>query len=304
MKSSITTAQEGIAEARAETQANKDYNAHVELDKEKKEATEKEYGNLGRAHIAALFPADNPALPELQEMFARKGEQFAREGLTPAEVTSKLAEASTQYKNELATIRNLPGPERLFGKIGNTLLGKSRKPEDVRNTIKTAIAPLLQQGLNDTARAEISSLGYAPEEVESLITDLGEGSKKTLSQMPKISKSLLKEDNRSFAQKNIDYMNGNREYETPEYSPEQREQISNYMVDAFQNDPTANLILLRKAFEEKDVDWDTFKSILDENIHSGKIKLWPDQLKMTQKLDEPPLDNLGKILNKMNLLGK
>ena len=65
-----------------------------------------------------------------------------------------------------------------------------------------------------------------------------------------------------------------------------------------------NLILLRQAYESKNVPWMEYKSTLDRLILEGKLKLNPDQENQTRYLDEPPLDDLGVLLHHINLIGK
>ncbi len=67
------------------------------------------------------------------------------------------------------------------------------------------------------------------------------------------------------------------------------------------SDPSSNLILLRKAYDQKGVQWDEFKDQLNSLILSGEIKLNEDQFKMLNILEQPRLDNLDKILKELHL---
>ena len=61
---------------------------------------------------------------------------------------------------------------------------------------------------------------------------------------------------------------------------------------------------MRKAFEEKGVDWNEFKDALNELELNKEIKLEADQETQRHFLDSPPLSNLGKILKGLNIIGK
>jgi hypothetical protein len=135
--------------------------------------------------------------------------------------------------------------------------------------------------------------GYEVEERESIISDLNENSKKIVSQLPKFSKIPTFRTKFTIP------------YETSmEYTPEDQNLIRSTLEQTLQNDPSTNLILLRKEFENKNIDWNTFKTALDELILEGKIHLNDDQSKHLDDLDQPPLDLLDQLLYKLGFRGK
>ncbi len=79
-------------------------------------------------------------------------------------------------------------------------------------------------------------------------------------------------------------------------------QIQENLSNILTKEPDTNLILLRRAFREKGIEWDQFKDILNTLEREGH-PFNPDQINMLDKLDTPPLDNLGKILHGLRFKG-
>jgi hypothetical protein len=132
----------------------------------------------------------------------------------------------------------------------------------------------------------LSEIGYHPEEREAIVSDLGEGSRKALSNLNQI---------KEFDWKYKDNILENY------YNDNQKEQIHKALIESFKNEPSVNTILLRQAFNEKGVDWREFKDQLDRAIIDGEITLNPDQFNSLNNLDEPPYNQLEKILHKLKL---
>jgi hypothetical protein len=152
---------------------------------------------------------------------------------------------------------------------------------------------LLNEGLYDTARNLLSELGYHPEERESIIASLGEGPKKALAEMPKIE-----------VKKEPSFKKGYLTVDEVPLTGAQQAIIKNNMTKAFKGDRDLNLVLLRKAYEDKGVDWRSFKDTLNEMILDGDVELNDDQFNHLDLMDTPPLNNLDKILHGLNLIGR
>ena len=163
--------------------------------------------------------------------------------------------------------------------------------------------PLLKEGLYDESRNLLNDLGYHTEETEEFIADLGENAVKSLNLLPKIEKNSP-----------VEQEHGKFGYTTPsgkssftsimQYSPEMKEKIENNLHQVLSSDPSTNLILLRKAYENKGVDWEGFKDALNNLILKGSVKLNADQLNFLDKLEEPPLNKLDKILFHFGQIGR
>jgi len=256
------------------------------------EAQTEAYGNLGQEAIGQVMP---DASPELTAIFRGYGEE-EKNKLSPAEARKSLAKKAAQFKNKVSAIENSIGPRRLFSGIVQDISGTGREEEKVNRAMREKLKFLHDQGLFDTERKLLSGLGYYPEEVESLVSNLPENTQKTIAQLPEFKKEYTEKPKLSAA----------RAGKLPKliHKPEDLEKIKGSIENILTSDPNTNLILLRKELEKKNVDWETYKDILDDMVINGKIKLNPDQdLAFTDTLDQPPLTTLGKILKKFNLGG-
>ncbi len=79
------------------------------------------------------------------------------------------------------------------------------------------------------------------------------------------------------------------------YTPQEIELINDTVSDVFTEDPSANIVLVRKALESKGVDWRSYKDALDKGVQTGKIKLNAEQFDQYSQMDEPPIGFLGHI---------
>ena len=292
-----TSFAEGYETAKQINNDRKTYNSEVESDINQQVNSEAIYGEKGQQQLQKVM--ENPT-PEQVALFQRKGEEISRErdpktgrALTEAQINKRLAEEARRYKNQLANIKSsLPAP-RIGQKIKEKFLGADTSWEQRKKDLQVKLKPLLETAQFETARDLLSELGYHPEERESVVTDLGENAKKGIANFPKIEKRVV---------------GGKREhYDIPtipgigpdDYAPEQMESIKTGLQDILNSDPSTNLILLRKALNDKGVDWRGFKDALDDLILEGSIELNNDQFDHIDLLDYPSLDNLDKILYKV-----
>lgn len=264
-----------------------------EQDKLNYKATQEQYGNLAEKALTNVLPS---ATDEQKSIFARKAEEYIDSNISESELKKNLALDAKNFTNRLSRVeKSLPPRNRLGTKIKDALLGTGRESEKVRNSIRLDVQSLLDEGLYDTSRQLLSNAGYYPEEIEGIISELGEGSKKALAELPKMNKI------------SVPLGVFQKKYQNPEekYSPEQLGDISSSMEKAFKEEPSVNLLLLRKSFEDKGVDWRAFKDVFDNLAQEGKIKLAnEDQASFLNNLDEPPLNNLEKILHGIGLRGR
>lgn len=288
-----TTLQQGLELARQEQQDLKSFNQDVEADTKQRVESQRNYGQIAQEKLKNVL--ESPTDEQLA-LFKRKGESLAGQYTSEAEIERELAKEARIFKNSMANISRSIGPRRLGSGIKQDLLGNSRAAEKNRNGIRIKLEPLLKEGLYDTARNLLSELGYYREERENIIADLGEGSKRSLAEFPSISST----------DENI---HATKPYLPPEftgeiYTPEQQELFRENLLKTLSNDNSANLILLRKAYEDKGVNWELFKNTLDDMILNGEVKLNEDQFNMLDDLDQPPLNRLEKILNYIGLIGR
>jgi hypothetical protein len=244
----------------------------------------------GQKSVEALEKVMKGSTDEQQAVIKQKAENYAQMGLTPAEVDKKLALDAKQFANELARVRNSLPPKRLMTRLKQGLLGTGREAEKERVSIQNKLRPLKEQGLYDTARSMLEQQGYGPEERESLLTSLSDTAEKQISQLPKVK--------HFFAESIV----------TPNFMTQANEEeklaFENNLESVLQKDPAANLILLRKKYEDKGYDWRSVKDKIDSLISEDKFTPNEDQWKTLDYLDEPPLNRLDKLLYNLKLVGR
>lgn len=286
-----TTPAEGLQELQAMNADNAESNKLIEQERKERVASQREYGLIAANKLSKVLPE---AGDEEIGYIKKQVEGLAGENASEADIERLAAAEARKYKNMLSKVsQDLPAP-RSFNKPFRNLLGNSKSDEAARRDLRIKVQPLLDAGLYDKARGVLSERGYYPEEREMIITNLGEGSLKALSQFPDYKKLGEPLKLGAFGIPTNDEV----------VSPKQREAFKENLNTALQNDPTANLVLLRKAYEDKGVDWRTFKDYLNESIEEGLFKPNGDQFNQLNNLDQPPLDNLDKIMHNIGIIGR
>ena len=283
--------------AHQQNEANKAHNAGVEGEQETERIAQRDYGNKGESAIANVYPE---ASDEVKAIFRRKGEELASQNKSEAAIDRALAVEARKFANMIANVRESIGPPRSTST--QKLLGTGRDADAVKISLRNKLKPLLDEGLYDTARNELSKLGYHPEERETILADVGEGTRKALAEMPQMKREKTpgKRAGGSFEK---GYYTPPSENLAPMNSA-QKAIFKNSLTKVFENDPSTNLILLRKQYEDKGVDWRSFSEALNDMIYNEEIKLNPDQFAMLDKIDMPPLNELDKILHGAQLIGR
>lgn len=243
--------------------------------------------------LGKVFPE---ATDEHKSILRKKAEEFAQQNLSSAEMDRKLAIEARNFKNKIASVKNSLPAKRAWNRLSQGILGKGRDAEKARDSIRLKLKPFLDEGLYDTARNLLADRGYAPEERESIISNLGELTKKNLASLPDV-KPLASKFFRGYDPENVTY----RAFKN---NPEGQRAFTDNMKEVLKSDPAANLILLRKAYEDKGIDWSSFKDSLDELMINGDFNPNEDQNYAINLLDEPPLDRLDKLFFNLNLQGR
>lgn len=244
-----------------------------------------EYGNkyVEKLHNVIEKPND-----EIISLFEKKGENGFSEGKTEGEISADAAVEARKFKNTIANISKDLNPliQRGFDKS--------------LNSIKNKVQPLLDEGLFDTVRNLLDEGGAYPEQIEKVVSNLGEIPKKTLATLDKQQrpdKSWWESQDLT----DFDIFSTRYQHTKSPYTPEQQDVIKNNVKEVLTKDPAANLILLREAYGDKDVEWDEYKNIIDYLVINGEIKLNEDQFNMLDTLDQPPLSGLEKFLKNLRL---
>lgn len=271
-------------------------------------ALETHYGDIGSKVYQAQF--DEPSL-EIDAMFRKKAEDEGQSGKSEAEIKQSLVKEAIKLKNKIDDVKRAIKSQRPLSRLARKASGKAQSMQKEEEDLRKEIKPLLDAGLYDETRAILSEGGKAPEERESLITSLGEPTKKILNNFPKIQKQVpgKMEPRKKAGLGGFGYITQSaieqKSEENASYTPEQMETINSTIKDIFKSEPKANLLLLRKELENKNVNWEAFKDAIDQGVLEGYIDLSDkDQYDMYSLLKEPPLGDLDKEIYKLGIIGR
>lgn len=264
--------------------ANITHKNNLDLNRKTRQDEKEGYGQRAVEKLSNVL--ENPS-DELKALFEKYGQEDAENSEDIADFDKKTAIRAKKFKNTLSDIERTLPPATNFNKLKHGIWGENREFDKVRDSVRIKLKPLLDQGLYSTARKALAKAGYQLEGIESILTDLSESSKKSVAQLPTVHKQALELGSFGLPTKEG-------------YTPEHLEKVENSIRDVLKNNPSENLILLRKAYEEKGLDWDTYKSILDKMVSSGDLALNDDQEETYDNLNTPAIGGLGKFFHGLN----
>lgn len=247
------------------------------------------FGTQAENILSSVYP---DASPRMLQTFAKKFENAGFESLSPEQIKKRITSEAYKVKNQVNAIRKSLPPPRAFTKIKEAALGTSQSRKNAESKIKKLIDPLLKEGLFEETEQLLMEKGYAPEETANLITSLGQGSRQALADFPEIKKGRFRKaaEEAGFLEERLN---------------ENEQQIfKENLKQALKNDPAANLLLLRRSYEDKGVDWKSFEEALSELQGEGVELNENQQRDFNNYIDQPPLDRLGKFLHGLNLIGR
>ena len=317
-----TSRLEGISEVEQENNLAIQSNERVEAQKQRRQEAEIRAGNLGVSEITPYFegvenekrsvlgsignylfgqgkePVTIP--PEVRAYFKSYGENVAKMGGSEAEINKKITDEAKKFIDDSSNIvETLPDAPRFFKKVGDLFSDTGLPNEDVKIAMRNKLKPFLEKGMYDYARDLLAQKDYDAEERETFIADLSENALKEVSKLPKINNEpKFKKDKGLFGYditvKDLDN----------KYNEQTKELIHNNIRDVLKSDPNTNLILLRKAYEDKGVDWRIFQNSINQLIQNNEFTPNADQSNQDADLSQPPLSNLDSILFGLNLRGR
>ena len=280
---------------------NSEYNTlntmkgNVEADNAKIKNTQDQIGQVYEDKLERLFPG---ASDDLKAWSKRKGEESYEKGKTPAEVETEASAEARVLKNRFHKLEE-----------GIKPLTAARDWSKAKKDIQIKIQPLLDEGLSREVRTTLNSLGLYPEQVEDVMSNIGEHALREIADIPKLERPerTLKNwwDSQKFDMDVLGDPLGKKQVSNAvKRTPEQYEILKEKIGNVFKADPNVNTILLREKLKnEKDIDWDEYKDIVNDLILEKKIKLNPDQENRMNDLEQPPLSGLGKFLKNIRLSG-
>lgn len=272
------------------------YNQGVENERITKQNHQRDYGNQAIASLEKVFPE---ATDEHRALMQKYAEEAASNNVDESSFQREVSKRATKFKNDLTNLIDSFPPPRKFNDLKGGLLGNTRKAEEAKADIRVKLKPLLKEGMFDTARLALKKAGYAPEEREAILTDLSESTSKIISNLPDFNIKTIKH-------KNPDIFSGLPTLEQSKQFPEESLQdVDNSLIQIFKDEPKVNLVLLRKAFEDKKVDWRTFKNQMNKLVLNGDIQLDDDQFnQFNSYIDNPPEGPLDYIMRKLGFGGR
>jgi hypothetical protein len=285
-----------------ENEQNRLYNQNIEKETERRIAAQEKYGQLAETRLKKLIP---DASDEESALFKKKGEDAAAENRSQGDIDRLISKEVSKYKNTLSNIeKNLEAP-RIQNGLKKTLLGTRADMKSVEQDARAAVKPLIDLGLYEKARTMLANAGFYPEERETII--FGDMPKEIKSIVDSISKPEFQKKEPARITSIAGIPTGKSTALPQEYDLKSRvklfENISN--VWGGETNDKINLLQLRKAYEDKGYDWRIFKDAINELVNNGHIILNDDQQNIFNSyLNNPPLNNIEKILHGLGLRGR
>lgn len=265
-------------------------NAEIDAELAQRVEGQQTYGTKAVDYLRKAFPKESDFItPEMEAIFAKKGEEASRSGDSEAEIDRYLANEAKNFRNAVVNVENSISAPRLLDHIGKAFNKNFKNFNEAASDIRQHLEPLLKEGLFDTARNLLSKHGYGPEEREAIIHPLSVQSESILNQLPSVKGFSVFRDRAS----HINPQN-----------------VKDALMQMRQADPNFSLLLARKGFEDKGYDWRDFKNAFDQlinetkNLENNPFPLTDDQKIQSGMLDTPPLSFLENILKGLDLGGR
>lgn len=291
-----TSVSEAYRELKERNDEDKIYNSEVDKELGQRIESQRESGEMAVKKLVKLMPK---ATDEQQAIFRKIGENVRGGSKSEADFDRTIAKEATKFKNTIANIEKDLSAPRLQNRLHRLFLGTDKDFQSAASDLRTKVKPLLDLGLYDTTRNLLDGLGYYPEERESIIQPLTERAQTAINLTPAAKKATRFEKRPGMG---AGIPTGTAQIQ--EYTPADRENIREGLLESFAKEPNSSLVLLRKGFEDKGYDWRLFKDTLNDLVQSESISLNDDQFNQLQYLDQPPLNLLEKILQSLNVQGR
>lgn len=278
------------------------YNAKVEKDILDKQESQRNYGDLAETEIKKVFSktkTDEKGKPvtsldplldsNIISWFRKKGEEISQVGKSEAERKRYLANEAANFKNSIVNVQKDLSAPRLQNAVQRWFNNEYKSFEKSAQDLRTTLKPLLDNGFYDLARNLLEQKGYGLEERDYILNPLNIQAESIISALPK--PSIQRGGGDIFAS----------ESKVSNINPEELKSAILKIKDA---NPNFSLPLVRKALDDKAVDWRQYKDAVNELVASGELELTADQRNQIGYLDKPPLGLLDTILQGLNIIGR
>jgi hypothetical protein len=263
----------------------------IELLKGKRER-EARYGSIGQEIFSKLNPN---ATPQELANFFEESSKLQKPNEQPGEMFKRLAQKATDYKNKVARAEEYAIPENALEKTKAFFRGE--EAQDISEREKLSKRSL--SGLDKLKQREIlRKKHFQPEEIAERISPLSEAVVDRLERFP----SLKPMPKKSSAKRGLPG------FQASEKGLDEEELgfFRNSLSKILQEDPDADLLLLRKGFEKKGVNWREFRDAIDSLQEEGQVDFsnHPEHSQNLELLYTPPRGGLKKILHGLKLIGR
>ncbi len=283
------TVPQALDQIKQQQEENKSHNDLVEKERQQRVVSQQDYGQRAADELLKQIPG---ATSEQQAIFQKYGEEEASKGKSEADINRSIAKKVELFKNSMANVKKELSAPRLQNRLSRAFEGTYKDIEQASSDLRSHLKPILDLGLYDTARSLLTDLGYYPEEREAIINPLSEHEKTVLNKVPK----AIRQEKPVFGAPTT-------LYPRYDYAPNQLKNIQEGLQDLKQADPNFSVVLARKAFEDKGYDWRMFKDAFNELEEQG-FELTDDQKIQKGNLDTPPLNDIQRVLQGINLIGR
>jgi hypothetical protein len=231
------------------------------------------------------------ASEEMSSAFSRLATSLIKQGKTESQIRKELASEASKLAQVENNVKNIYKRQKGLPKILNYLSRTEKELPKQIIELKNNLKTVLDKGLYEEARRIAKEAGYGAEETELAIGNLSENAKKTIAKMPSFEK---------FEKRGAPPVN----FLTKKITPEQYNEFESNLNDVLQDDPYANLILLRSDYMKKGVDWRSFNDAVNKIIDEKGINLTRKQQEELATVSQPPLSVLDQLLYDFGLRGK
>jgi len=231
------------------------------------------------------------ASEEMSSAFSRLATSLIKQGKTESQIRKELASEASKLAQVENNVKNIYKRQKGLPKILNYLSRTEKELPKQIIELKNNLKTVLDKGLYEEARRIAKEAGYGAEETELAIGNLSENAKKTIAKMSSFEK---------FEKRGAPPVN----FLTKKITPEQYNEFESNLNDVLQDDPYANLILLRSDYMKKGVDWRSFNDAVNKIIDEKGIDLTRKQQEELATVSQPPLSVLDQLLYDFGLRGK
>ena len=250
------------------------YNADIKAERDERTIAQGKYGAIAKEAMDRYMP---DATGEQLGYLAQKAETYSKNGDSDAEIKKAIDKDAIEFKKMISDLQNGPKAIRVQNALKKFITGETLDREKAKQDVRIKMRPLLDAGLVDTARnILISHNEYGRQEADEILFDLPKEAESIVNELPKPYRSLGP---------------------IPTYiSSVKPDEVAGNLQKVFSVDPNANLLLLRQAYEDKGVNWRTYKDAVNSLFQKNPTAFSQDQYDQMTFLDTAPMSNLGQYL--------